>query len=103
MRNYSKISNGYGLLFFSIGYILLTSSIIWFSKLKQLLEYRKFSESLKYEQDSSPDRTESANDLVEKFDNSDQMLRAMKNITEKAKAEIDVLFGQYVINKKEWV
>ena len=27
---------------FSIGYILLTASIIWFSKLKQLLEYRKF-------------------------------------------------------------
>lgn len=31
------------------------------------------------------------------------MLRAIKKIREKAKAEIDVLFGQYVINKKEWV
>ena len=45
---------------FSIGYILLTASIIWFSKLKQLLEYRKFSESLKYEQDSSIDHNKAA-------------------------------------------
>jgi hypothetical protein len=88
---------------FSIGYLLLTSSIIWFSKLKQLLEYRKFSESLKYEQDSSLDRTESADDLVEKFDNSGEMLRAMRDITEKAKGEIDMLFGQYVVNNKELV
>ena len=88
---------------FSIGYILLTASIIWFSKLKQLLEYRKFSESLKYEQDSSLDHDKAANDLVEKFDNSDQMLRAMKNITEKAKGEIDILFGQHILKKKELV
>jgi hypothetical protein len=31
------------------------------------------------------------------------MLRAMKNITEKAKGEIDMLFGQYIINKKELI
>ena len=88
---------------FSIGYILLTASIIWFSKLKQLLEYRKFSESLKYEQDSSIDHNKAAIDLVEKFDNSDQMLRAMKNITEKAKGEIDILFGQHILKNKELV
>ena len=88
---------------FSIGYILLTASIIWFSKLKQLLEYRKFSESLKYEQDSSIDHNKAAIDLVEKFDNSDQMLRAMKNITEKAKGEIDILFAQHILKNKELV
>jgi hypothetical protein len=34
---------------FSIGYSLLTVSILWFNKIKQILEYKKFSESIKNE------------------------------------------------------
>ena len=38
---------------------------------------------------------------MEKFDNSDQILRAMKNITTKAKGEIDILFGRHILKKEE--
>jgi hypothetical protein len=88
---------------FSIGYILLSVSILWFSKIKQILEYKKFSESLRNEQESNLDRSNSANDFVEIFEHSDQVLRSMRNITEKAEKQIDILFAQYVIQKKELI
>ena len=87
--------------FYTFGYILLIVSIMWFSKLKQMLEYKKFSESLKNEQEMALDRRNSANDFVEEFDNSYETLRAMKNITEKSEKQIDILFAQYIIPKKE--
>lgn len=87
--------------FYTFGYILLIASIMWFSKLKQMLEYKKFSESLKNEQDMDLDRGNSANDFVEEFENSNEILTAMKNITEKSEKQIDILFAQYVISKKE--
>jgi hypothetical protein len=70
---------------FSIGYILLSVSIMWFSKIKQILEYKQFSESLKDEHESGLGRNNSANDFVEEFDNSDQILRAIRSITKKPK------------------
>jgi hypothetical protein len=74
---------------------------MWFSKLKQMLEYKKFSESLKNEQEMGLDRNNSANDFVEEFDNSNETLRAMKKITEKAEEQVDILIPQYIISKKE--
>lgn len=88
---------------FSIGYILLSVSILWFSKIKQILEYKKFSESLKNEQESGFDLSNSANDFVEKFENSDQILRAMSSIAGKAEKQIDILVAQYVIQSDELI
>ena len=89
--------------FYTFAYILLIASIIWFSKLKQMLEYKKFSESLKNEQEMGLDRNNSANDFVEEFDNPNETLRAMKKITEKAEEQVDILFSQYIISKKEMI
>ena len=87
--------------FYTFAYILLIASIIWFSKLKQMLEYKNFSESLKNEQEMVLDRNDSANDFAEEFEDLNETLRAMKNVTEKAEKQIDILFAQYVISKKE--
>lgn len=87
--------------FYTFGYILLIASIMWFSKLKQMLEYKKFSESLNNEQEMGLDRNNSANDFAEEFDNSNETLRAMKKITEKAEEQVDILIPQYIISKKE--
>jgi hypothetical protein len=89
--------------FYTFAYILLIASIIWFSKLKQMLEYKKFSESLRNEEERALDRSSSANDFVVEFEISDEFLRAMKNITEKAEKQIDILFAQYIISKKETI
>ena len=87
--------------FYTIAYILLIASIMWFSKLKQMLEYKKFSESLKNEQEMTLDRNNSANDFAEQFEDLNETLRAMKNITEKAEGQVDILIPQYIISKKE--
>jgi hypothetical protein len=87
--------------FYTVAYILLIASIIWFSKLKQMLEYKKFSESLKNEQEMGLDRNNSANDFAEEFEDLNETLRAMKNITEKAEEQVDILIPQYIISKKE--
>jgi hypothetical protein len=87
--------------FYTFAYVLFIVSIMWFSKLKQILEYKKFSESLKNEQEMGLDRNNSANDFVEEFENSNETLRAMKKITEKAEEQVDILFSQYIISKKE--
>jgi hypothetical protein len=87
---------------FSIGYILLTVSILWFSKIKEILEYKKFSENLKNEHKNNlDDDNSSANEFVEKFDDSNQLLKTMRSLTEKAEKHIDILFAQYIIKKKE--
>ena len=87
--------------FYTFAYILLIASIVWFSKLKQMLEYKKFSESLKNEQEMGLDRRDSANDFAEEFRDLNETLRAMKNITEKAEEQVDILIPQYIISKKE--
>lgn len=87
--------------FYTVAYILLIASIMWFSKLKQMLEYKKFSESLKNEQEMGLDRNNSANDFAEEFEDLNETLRAMKNITEKAEEQVDILIPQYIISKKE--
>ena len=86
--------------FYTFAYILLIASIIWFSKLKQMLEYKKFSESLKNEQEMDLDRNNSVNDFAEEFEDLNETLRAMKNITEKAKEQVDILIPQYIISNK---
>lgn len=87
--------------FYTFAYVLFIVSIMWFSKLKQMLEYKKFSESLNNEQEMGLDRNNSANDFAEEFDNSNETLRAMKKITEKAEEQVDILIPQYIISKKE--
>ena len=85
---------------FSIGYILLTVSILWFSKLKQILEYKRFSETLRNEQDYL-EGNNWEDDFIEKIDNSTQIIIAMREIAQKAEKHIDILFTQYVIQKNE--
>lgn len=85
---------------YSIGYILLSVSILWFSKLKQILEYKKFSETLRNEQDDL-DRNDWDDDVIEKLENSTQIISTMRDIAQKAEKHIDILFTQYIIQKKE--
>jgi hypothetical protein len=89
---------------FSIGYSLLTVSILWFNKIKQILEYKKFSESIKNgneQKNNNLDGNDSATDIVERIENSNQILKTMKSITEKTDKHIDILFTRYIIQKKE--
>jgi hypothetical protein len=89
---------------FSIGYLLLTVSILWFSKIKEILEYKKFSEILKNEQmNDLGDINNAANGLVENIENSNQILRTMTRVSKKAEKHIDILFAQYIIQKREIV
>jgi len=84
---------------FSVGYILLTVSIIWFSKIKEILEYRKFSESLKNEKPSGGNNSIDA--FIEKCETPIQILKTMTSMTEKAESQIDILFARYFIHKKD--
>lgn len=88
-------------LFLYFAYVLLIASIVWFSNLKQILEYKKFSERLKNEQEMGLNRDNSENDSVEEFEDLNETLRAIKNITEKAEEQVDILTAQYIISKKE--
>lgn len=87
---------------FSIGYILLTVSILWFSKIKEILEYRKYSENLQSRHSDSPSGNDSSsNKLTETFDNSNQILSAMTSLSEKAEKHMDILFARYFIQMKD--
>jgi hypothetical protein len=86
---------------FSIGYILLTISILWFSKIKEILEYKKFSEILKKEQKNNLDDDNSIIEFLVISENLNQILRTITNVTEKANTHIDILVAQYIIPKKE--
>jgi hypothetical protein len=86
---------------FSIGYLLLTVSILWFSKIKEILEYKKFSKVLKYDPGDISDTNDQPSEFVANLENSNQILKGMTNVTEKAKEDIDILFAQYVIQKRE--
>jgi hypothetical protein len=85
---------------YSVGYILLSVSILWFSKLKQILEYKKFSETLINEQDDL-DRNDWEDDFMQKLENSTQIISTMKGIAQKAEKDIDILFTQYIFQKNE--
>jgi hypothetical protein len=88
---------------FSIGYILLTVSILWFNKIKQILEYKKFSESIKNENEqknNNLDGNDSATDIVEKFENSNQILKTMQSITEKL-TNILIFYLLAILSKKK--
>jgi hypothetical protein len=85
---------------FSIGYILLSVSILWFNKLKEILEYKKFFEGLKKEQNNILDDDNSLNKILFKFDDSTSFLRTITNMTTKANTNIDILVAQYIIKKK---
>jgi hypothetical protein len=85
---------------FTIGYLFLSVSILWFSKLKQILEYKKFSERLRNEQDYL-DRNDWEDDIIEKLENSTQIISTMSDMAQKAEKQIDILFTEYVIKKNE--
>jgi hypothetical protein len=86
---------------FAIGYLLLSMSILWFSKIKEILEYKKFSEILKLRQEDNLDSTDQEKEFKESIEGSNQALGSMINIAEKAKEQIDILFTQYIIQKRE--
>ena len=54
---------------------------------------------MKNEQEDDLDNNNSAIDVVEKFENSNQILRTMRSVTERAERQIDILFAQYLIQK----
>jgi hypothetical protein len=85
---------------YSIGYLLLTVSILWFIKLKQILEYKKFSETLINEQDDL-DKNDWEDDFMQKLENSTQIISTMRGIAQKAEKNIDILFTQHFIQKDE--
>jgi hypothetical protein len=72
----------------AIGYLLLTMSILWFSKIKEILEYKKNSEVLKSEQASEIDIDNEANESVEFIENSNQILGIMTTVSEKPKGTL---------------
>ena len=85
--------------YFFYWYILLTVSILWFSKIKEILEYKKFSKVLKYDPGDISDTNDQPSEFVANLENSNQILKGMTNVTEKAKEDIDILFAQYVIQR----
>jgi hypothetical protein len=80
---------------YSVGYILLSVSILWFSKLKQILEYKKFSERLRNEQDEL-DRNGLEDDFIEKLENPTRIMSTMSDMAQKAENQTE-----YVIQKNE--
>jgi hypothetical protein len=86
---------------YSIGYLLLTMSILWFSKIKEILEYKKISEVLKSEQANEIDIDNEANESVEFIENSNQILGIMTTVSDKAERYIDILFAQHVIQDSD--
>jgi hypothetical protein len=86
---------------YSMGYILLTVSILWFSKIKEILEYKKLSLILQNEQKKDLSGNKLTNEYVEKLENSNEILRSIINITEKTDKYLDILFAQYIIQQRE--
>lgn len=86
---------------FAIGYLLLSMSILWFSKIKEILEYKKFSENLKLRQEDTLDGNDQEKEFKESIEGSNQALGTMINIAQKAKEQIDILFTQYIIQKRD--
>jgi hypothetical protein len=71
------------------------------SKIKEILEYKRFSKVLKYDPGNILDSSDQPSEFVVNLENSNQILKGMTNVTEKAKEHIDILFAQYVIQKRE--
>jgi hypothetical protein len=86
---------------YSMGYILLTGSIHWFSKIKEILEYKKFSKILQHEQKTNLSGDNLTNEYIEKLENSNEILRSIISITEKSDKHLDILFAHYIIPEKE--
>ncbi|HEY7571919.1 MAG TPA: hypothetical protein VH796_11185, partial [Nitrososphaeraceae archaeon] len=88
---------------YSIGYLLLSMSILWFSKIKEVLEYKKFSNVLRYDQGDILDSNDEnqTNEFIENVGNPNQLLKSITNIIENTKERADILFGQYIIQKGE--
>jgi hypothetical protein len=87
--------------FYSIGYLLLTLSILWFSKIKEILEYKRFSEVLRYDSEDVLDNSDKQSESIAKLENSNQILKSMTSISDKAKEQIDILFAEYVLQRRE--
>jgi hypothetical protein len=86
---------------YSIGYLLLSTSIVWFDKIKEILEYKKFSDRLRYARENDLDINDHENEFKETLDGSNKALENMLSISEKAKEQLDILFTQYVIQKRD--
>ena len=86
---------------FAIGYLLMSVSILWFSKLKEILEYEKFSNILKYDKNDTFGCDDQIKEVVEVFDDPNQISSSMAKVMEMAKEHVDVLFAQNIIQKDE--
>jgi hypothetical protein len=84
-----------------VGYILLTVSIYWFSKIKEILEYKRFSKILQNEQKNNLNDNNLTNEYKEKLENLNEILMSITNIAEKADKYLDLLFAQYIIPENE--
>jgi hypothetical protein len=86
---------------YSVGYLLLSLSILWFSKIKDILEYKRSSDILNYDEEYASDRNKEANEFMENTENPNQVVVSMTKIIEKSNVQVDILFAQYVFQKKE--
>lgn len=79
----------------------MSVSILWFSKLKEILEYEKFSKILKYDKNDTFGCDDQIKEVVEVFDDPNQISSSMAKVMEMAKEHVDVLFAQNIIQKDE--
>jgi hypothetical protein len=91
--------------------------MLWFNKLKEILEYKKFSELwfsqikeildkkffdiLMSDQEDNLRSKNQENEFKEYILDSNQVLGSIMNVTEKTKEQLDILFTQYVIQKRD--
>jgi hypothetical protein len=87
--------------FYSIGYLLLSTSILWFNKIKQILEYKKFSERLRYNLEDDMDISNHENEMKVIVEDSNQVSAKLLSIAGKAIEQMDILFTEYVIKKTD--
>lgn len=80
---------------YAIGYLLLSASILWFSKLKAILEYERYSKNLESEQYDSLNEIQDRENTIFLLDVND-ILRNLINLIENSKERIDILFVEVI-------
>ena len=66
-----------------------------------MIKIKNFQIIIKKEQKNNLDDDNSLNEFLVIFENSNQILKTITNVTDKANKHIDILVAQYIIQKKE--
>jgi hypothetical protein len=88
---------------YSIAYILLTASVIWFDRIKTILDYKKYSETLKVRLENESAGNTSDDRPVETFEDDSQLLATLSQLLRNAEDSIDMLFVRYFIKQEIFV